>query len=76
MHKKNQQNRIDSSKFTARFGCGFIVGILIAGSTAIVYGAQTIIGLIVAWIIFAILCGLLSAIFGDKFWHHIIHWLR
>jgi hypothetical protein len=33
-------------------------------------------GLITAWVIFALVCGLLSAIFGDKFWQNIIHWIR
>jgi hypothetical protein len=66
----------DHSQFIMRFSCGFLVGILIGGSVSMVYGAQTMGGLIVAWVIFALLCGLLSAIFGDKFWQSIIHWIR
>lgn len=75
MSKKSHQNKsFDYSKFTARFGCGFLVGILIAGGVGILYSAQTMTGLLAVWIIFAIVCGLLSAIFGDKFWHNIIRW--
>jgi hypothetical protein len=76
MSKNPVPNKPDYSQFTARFGCGFIIGILIAGSVSIVYGAQTMGGLIAAWIIFALVCGLLSAIFGNKFWQNIIHWIR
>lgn len=75
MSKKSQQDKnFDSTKFIARFGCGFLVGILIAGGVGILSGAQTISNLIAVWIIFAVVCGLLAAIFGDKFWHTIIHW--
>jgi hypothetical protein len=67
--------KTDYSQFIARFGCGFLVGILIGGSCSMVYGTKTMGGLITAWIILALLCGLLSVIFGDKFWKTIIHWI-
>lgn len=77
MSKNSTPNKKSNySQFTARFGCGFLVGILIGGSVSIVYSAQTMLGLIAAWVLFALVCGLLSAIFGNKFWLSIIHWIR
>jgi amino acid transporter len=76
--KKNKvlKKKSDHSQFAMRFGCGFLIGILIAGSASIVYSAQTMGALILAWVIFALVCGLLAAIFGDKFWQSIIHWIK
>jgi ABC-type dipeptide/oligopeptide/nickel transport system permease subunit len=64
----------DYPQFTARFGCGFLVGMVMAAGCSLIYGAQTMPTLIAAWIVFALIFGLLAAYFGDKFWQNIIHW--
>ncbi|MDY6897890.1 MAG: hypothetical protein SWZ49_07390, partial [Cyanobacteriota bacterium] len=77
MDKNNQSNpkKHNRAQFTARFGCGFIFGILAAIALGIAIEAQTIAGLLAIIFISAVVCGLLSAAFGDKFWHWLAFWL-
>lgn len=72
--KPPTHQKIDLSRFTARFGCGFIFGLFAALGTGLLFGAQTMAGLFWGWILFSLLFGLLSVIFGDKFWTTIIRW--
>ncbi|MEA5572001.1 hypothetical protein [Calothrix sp. UHCC 0171] len=64
----------DFYQFTARFGCGFIFGLFAATSCYFILGAQTMLGLFWGWVLFSLLFGVLSAIFGDHFWTKIYHW--
>jgi len=74
-NNKSNQKKDNSTQFTARFGCGFIFGIFAAISLGFVVDAQTFAGLFAIIVISAVVCGLLSAAFGDKFWHWLSFWL-
>ncbi len=77
MDQKNQSNqkKDDRTQFTARFGCGFIFGIFFAISLGLVADAQTFASLLAIVIVSAVICGLLSAAFGDRFWLWLRFWL-
>ncbi len=77
MDKNNQskQKNDNRTQFTARFGCGFIFGIFFALSLGLLADAQTFVALLGIIIISAVICGLLSAAFGDKFWLWLRFWL-
>ncbi|MEA5595187.1 hypothetical protein [Rivularia sp. UHCC 0363] len=77
MNKNNQpkQKNDNRTQFIARFGCGFIFGIFLAIGLGFVVDAQTFAGLLGIIVIVAVVCGLLSAAFGDKFWLLFRFWL-
>ncbi|MCJ8281377.1 MAG: hypothetical protein MJK14_16275 [Rivularia sp. ALOHA_DT_140] len=77
MRKNNQSNpkNHNHAQFTARFGCGFIFGIFAAISFGFALDAQTITALLGIIVVSAVICGLLSAAFGDKFWEWIRFWI-
>ncbi|PAX57167.1 hypothetical protein CK510_09170 [Brunnivagina elsteri CCALA 953] len=68
------KNKPDLYQFTARFGCGFIFGLFAGTSCYFVFGATTMAGLFWGWVIFSVMFGLLSVIFGDRFWTKIYRW--
>ena len=72
-HRPNQKR--DHSKFIARFGCGAVFGIALAIAGGAIAYPTTAAGLFATVIIFAIICGLLSVIFGDKFWTNLWKWI-
>lgn len=75
MSKEPSKNpKIDWYRFTARFGCGFIFGIFASVGVGVAFGATTMSGLFWGWVLLSALFGLLSVIFGEKFWTHIIKW--
>ena len=72
MNQNNRPNqKRDYSKFVARFGCGAIFGIALAIAGGAIAYPTTAAGLFAVVIIFALACGLLSVIFGEKFWTHL-----
>ena len=77
MDKNNQSNqkKHNSAQFTARFGCGFIFGIIAAISLGFALNAQTFAALFGIIIISAVICGSLSVAFGDKFWQWLRFWI-
>lgn len=76
MNQNNQPNqKRDYSKFVARFGCGAIFGIGLAVAGGAIANPTTAAGLLAVVIIFALACGLLSVIFGDKFWINLSKWI-
>ncbi len=76
MNQNNQPNhKPDRSRFVARFGCGAIFGIALAIAIGAVAYPTTIAGLLAVVIIFALVCGLLSVVFGDKFWTNLWKWI-
>jgi hypothetical protein len=64
----------DLYQFTARFGCGFLFGIFAGTSCFFVFGANTMAALFWGWIFVSLIFGLLSVIFGERFWTKIFHW--
>ncbi|AFY58218.1 hypothetical protein Riv7116_5854 [Rivularia sp. PCC 7116] len=77
MNQNNQPNPKNDNRaqFTARFGCGFIFGIFFAFTLGFVADAQTFTALLGIIFVSAVICGLLSAAFGDKFWHWLRFWI-
>ncbi|MGF1674313.1 MAG: hypothetical protein ACFCUV_11610 [Rivularia sp. (in: cyanobacteria)] len=77
MNKNNNSDRKKDkhAEFTARFGCGFIFGIFLAIALGLVAEALTVAALLGIIFISAVVCGLFSAVFGDKFWYWLRFWL-
>lgn len=77
MDKNNRSDRKNDNQaeFTARFGCGFIFGIFLAIALGLLADAPTVAALLGIIFISAVVCGLLSAAFGDKFWYWLRFWL-
>ncbi|MDJ0773703.1 MAG: hypothetical protein QNJ49_09800 [Mastigocoleus sp. MO_167.B18] len=76
MNRDRQPNqKRDYSKFVARFGCGAIFGITLAIAGGAIAYPTTATGLLAVIIMFALASGLLSVIFGDKFWTNLWKWL-
>jgi hypothetical protein len=65
----------DLYQSTAKFGCGFIFGLFAATGCYFVFGAKTMTALFWGWVLFSVMFGLLSVIFGDRFWTKIFPWL-
>lgn len=75
MNRDRQPNqKRDYSKFVARFGCGAIFGITLAIALGATAYPTTTTGLLAVIIMFALGSGLLSVIFGDKFWTNLWKW--
>lgn len=76
MNQNNQPNqKRDYSKFVARFGCGAVFGIILAIAGGAIAYPTTVGGLFAVVIIFALVCGLLSVVFGDRFWVNLWKWI-
>lgn len=69
----------DASEKRFRFGCGFVVGGLLAVSVALQVMATRFDSL---WVFVAgvagaaVVCGLLAVRYGDAFWHAVASWFR
>ncbi|MBF2013810.1 MAG: hypothetical protein IGS23_00980 [Rivularia sp. T60_A2020_040] len=77
MDKNNRSDRKNDkqAQFTARFGCGFIFGIFLAIALGLAADAPTVAALLGIIFISAVVCGLLSVAFGEKFWYWLLFWL-
>ncbi|NER37452.1 MAG: hypothetical protein F6J93_26400 [Oscillatoria sp. SIO1A7] len=61
-------NRPDRFELSVRFVCGAILGIVIAISAGLLWEAQSLAGVLIGGLIFALIFGFLTARYGDKFW--------
>lgn len=59
-----------------RFGCGAALGVLV-GLIIIFFLALTSFGVVAAVLVLSIICfGLIALIYGDRFWHALIRWIK
>jgi hypothetical protein len=56
---------VETSSISINFGCGFLFGV-VAGAGAFAYTGEMVPALVVG-----LIAGLLSALFGEKFWSSI-----
>ena len=61
----------DAQEKRIRFGCGFVLGLVLAASGAFVVVFENVYYFVALSLISGLVCGLGAMKYGDEFWHRL-----
>jgi len=65
----------DTSEKAIRFGCGFVVGLMVAVSALLEWADAPVERWVIAGLVVAAVCGWLAMRHGEGYWESLAKWL-